>query len=162
GAGSTKALGGAYTTSSGTRQLAASTLQQINDTFHQASSAIRELRSTIVVQANQTESSTVQTRTVANYNHSHALTILYYEVLRHYRVVSRVASQRAVLFVDYSDRTLDTALNSTNLEDVVNAIVANRDILEPALLDLSLKDCFQTAQKLWWAFQAPLPAPANT
>ena len=74
--GLTVGLGGSYTTSSGTRELAADTMQRITDAFHQASSAMRELRSTVVVQSSQAEKSNVQTRMVVNYNHSHALTIL--------------------------------------------------------------------------------------
>lgn len=39
GWGASAAMGGAYTTSSGTRELAASTVQQIADAYHQASNA---------------------------------------------------------------------------------------------------------------------------
>ena len=47
---------------------------------------VRSLTSTVVVQASQAEQSQVQTRRVANHNHCHALTIQYYEVLRHFRI----------------------------------------------------------------------------
>ena len=44
--------------------------------------------STVIVQASQAEQNTLTTRRVANHNHCHALTIQYYEVLRHYRVTT--------------------------------------------------------------------------
>src|SRR5215831_7931249 len=47
--------------------------------------------STVVVQASQAEQDVVQIRTATNHNHCHALTVLYYEVLRQYRVVTRAA-----------------------------------------------------------------------
>ena len=98
--GAAAALGGGYSTSSGTRELTADTAQRISDAFSQATSAVRELRSTVVVQGHQAEAARAQTRVIANYNHGHALTIMYYEVLRHYRVLTRlVASQLAGEFV---------------------------------------------------------------
>lgn len=98
--GGAAALGGGYSTSSGTRELTADTAQRISDAFSQATSAVRELRSTVVVQGSQAEAARAQTRVVANYNHGHALTIMYYEVLRHYRVLTRlVASQLAGGFI---------------------------------------------------------------
>jgi hypothetical protein len=67
GLGLTAALGGATSTSEGTRNLTASTTQKISDAFHQASTDVRELRSTVVVQSTQSEKSNLQTRVVANY-----------------------------------------------------------------------------------------------
>ena len=144
-------LGGAYTTSSDTRDLTANSTQRIADAFHQASSAQRELRSTVVVQGTQAEQSSAQTRVVANYNHSHALTILYYEVLRHYRVLTRLASARLALYVDYSNRFIKWDDPNTILiegptpEDV---IIEWRDVLDAALLDPRLHGCFDAVQKL--------------
>lgn len=65
---------------------------------------MRDLRSSVVVSSKQSEESKVQTRTVTNYNHSHTLTILYYEVLRQYRLVTSLVQQTYALFVDFSSR----------------------------------------------------------
>lgn len=73
--------------------------RRMSDAFHQASTALRELHSTVVVQGEQAERVSAQTRVVANYNHSHALTMLYYEVLQHHRVVTRPASRRPALLL---------------------------------------------------------------
>ena len=42
--------------------------------------------STVVVTEEQQESSRGETIAIANYNHAHALTVMYFEVLQHYRV----------------------------------------------------------------------------
>lgn len=97
-AGNTWSLGGSTASSEGSRDLAAENVQRLNDNFSQASSSQRELNSTVVIQARQEEKESIQTRTFSNYNHSHTLTVLYYEVLRHYRVtVEWVRRRRAVL-----------------------------------------------------------------
>ena len=96
GYGISGALGGGYSTSSGDQSVHAATVQQISDAFAQASASVRELRNTIVVQSDQQEHVTGQTRVVANHNHSHALTMLYYEVLRHYKVTTQFMRVRPV------------------------------------------------------------------
>jgi hypothetical protein len=133
-AGGAASLGGAYTTSSGTRNLTAETSQQVSDAFHQSTSAMRELRSTVVIHDSQKEDSKAQTRIVANYNHGHALTILYYEVLRHYRVVTRLANARLALLVNYAQRT-------PNFTDDAYLLSYRSDI-EAMLVDQTLKPCF--------------------
>ncbi|HEY7211066.1 MAG TPA: hypothetical protein VH477_12390 [Bryobacteraceae bacterium] len=137
GVGSAFSLGGSTASTSGTRDVTANTSQNISDAFHQSASALRDIHSTVVVQGDQAEQATAQTRIVANYNHSHALTMLYYEVLRHYRVVTRPASRRPALLItqplfDFSEPDF---------------ILDNRAALEAALLDPSLKDCFSVVAK---------------
>ena len=118
-------LGGSGSKSEGTRSVQGETVQELSDSFHQASSAVRELRSTVVIQSNEAESATARTRIVANYNHSHALTLLYYEVLSHNRLVTRSTARRTVLYVqraplDFSD---------------LDVISRHRPVLERYLLD---------------------------
>jgi hypothetical protein len=140
GVGQTMSLGGGSSSSSGTRDLSADTVQRISDSFHQASTAVRELRSTVVVQAEQSETNQLKTRVIANYNHSHALTILYYEVLRHYRVVTRLASTRLALLVDYSQRKF-------KFEDI-SFLISRRRVLQPNLLDPSLAGLFDALVRI--------------
>jgi hypothetical protein len=152
GLGLTAALGGGYSTSSGTRDLTAQTTQRIADAFHQSSTAMRELRSTVIVQSAQAEKSDVQTRVVANYNHSHALTLLYYEVLRHYRVVTRVPSVRPALLVDYS--------GFWNPFNTFSDVIPYRAILEAALLDHRLMPCFDALERYYaLSNDTPLDVP---
>lgn len=126
-AGNAHSFGGGYSTSSGNRDVTVDTVQQVNDAFSQHSSAIRELRSTVVVTSDQQEYARAETRVIANNNHSHALTMLYYEVLRHFKVTTQCVRKRNVLLVDYSRWKIDF-----NDEYVINQY---RKILEESLLE---------------------------
>jgi hypothetical protein len=97
--GGAASMGGAYTTSSGSRDLAADNVQKISDRIVQASTALRELQSTVVVQTAQQERDAIETRVITNYNHSHAMTVLYYEVLRHFKVATTAAVPQAAILV---------------------------------------------------------------
>jgi hypothetical protein len=138
GYGISGALGGGYSTSSGNRNIHASTVQQISDSFAQASSSVRELRSTIVIQSDQQEHVKAETRVVANHNHSHALTMLYYEVLRHYKVTTQFSRLRPSLLVQYGH------IDFRN----INNIVHHRKILESVLIEGRLLACFDAVEKL--------------
>lgn len=138
-AGNTWSLGGSTSTSEGSRALAAQTVQRVNDSFVQASSSQREINSTVVIQASQSENEIVQTRTFSNYNHSHTLTVLYYEVLRHYRVtVEWVRRKRAVL------AKVPARLGAFNDDQLLKY----RVLLDAALLDPSVKVGFDALDKL--------------
>ena len=129
--GLSASLGGSYSTSSGNREITANTVQKLSDNVSQASTAMRELRSTIVVRTSQAEKEAIETRTIVNYNHSHALTILYYEVLRHFRIVTQWVRRRPVILVKIDS----TWLNQPITEKLEDDILELRRILEPALLD---------------------------
>lgn len=130
--GGMMSIGGAYATSSGSRDLAADTTQKITDAIHQASVSVREIQSTVVVQTDQQEAQNIQTRAFANHNRGHTMTVLYYEVLRHFRVVTEFTRRyRAVLL----SRT------AWNLNDELT-LLNKRYILQGALLDASLAPAF--------------------
>ncbi|CAN5477554.1 hypothetical protein BH10PSE14_BH10PSE14_14480 [soil metagenome] len=138
--GASAAIGGGYSTSSGDRNVTASTVQQLSDGFSQASSAFRELRSTVVVQSTQSEHAEANTRVVANYNHAHSLTILYYEILHHYKVTTEFLRTRRCLLVSYADRLID--FNDDHQIDRF------RYILKTVLLDKSLVPALDLITKL--------------
>lgn len=129
GAGIAGSLGGSTSSSSGSRDISGSTIQKLSDNISQASSSMRELQSTVVVHSTQSEKEAIETRTIVNYNHSHALTILYYEVLRHFRVVTEFVRQRPAVFVKFKTDWFD------DLNGALRSIVANRSVLAGALLD---------------------------
>lgn len=130
--------GGGYTTSSGSRELAGSTTQKLTDSFSQASSALREFHSTVVVQTKQEEKQNIQTRTFTNYNHSHTLTILYYEILRHFRIVTEWVNRKPVALLPY------TKIDLNNSEEIIKY----KYLLKPLLLDKSLDVGFDSLEKL--------------
>jgi competence ComEA-like helix-hairpin-helix protein len=97
GGGASSASSSAFQDSS--RNTAASALNQLRDRTIQSASALRSQRSTVVQTTRQGERIVATTETVANYNHCHAITIQYFEVLRHLLVRQRLVDVQECLFV---------------------------------------------------------------
>jgi hypothetical protein len=135
------ALGGSSSDSSGARDLAANTVQNLSDNISQASTAHRELQSTVVVHSVQAEREAIETRTVVNYNHSHALTILYYEVLRHFRVVTRAGRRRPAVLAKIKTDWFEPA-------NVESTVLSRRALLEGALINPKLAEGFNAAERI--------------
>jgi hypothetical protein len=85
--------------SSGNRSVMAEMTQKVNDLTQQQSSAVRNRRASAVREVSQSEHEQVSTRVVANYNHMHALTVQYYEVVQVYRVISELHHTERCLFL---------------------------------------------------------------
>jgi hypothetical protein len=83
------------------RRSAADSLQSLNDRVVQAASAVRSQRATVVQTVRQGESVRVETEIVANHNHCHALTIEYFEVLRHFQIATELVEVQECLFVPF-------------------------------------------------------------
>ncbi|MFK8016379.1 MAG: hypothetical protein AB8G17_13185 [Gammaproteobacteria bacterium] len=132
--GSSLGFGGAKKSSKGFRRIAAETTQDLSDGFHQASTAVRELNSTVVTQITQSEDGRYETRSVANHNHCHTLTILYYEVLRHYRTLTSFVGRRPALFVEFEPQDMPDFSNPDALARET-AVLAHRAAVEFALRD---------------------------
>jgi hypothetical protein len=111
---------------------------------------VRDLRSTVVVTSAQAEQNALTTRTIRNYNHSHAMTVLYYEVLRHYRVVVERGNVIPVVLIPQDMPDFDVA-----------AVFNYRRFLEGALLDPELAAGFDAIEK-YYAWQVlPQQAPPD-
>jgi hypothetical protein len=91
------------------RQFSADSLQSLRDRVMQRASAVRDERSTVVQTAAQGETMRAETETVANYNHCHAMTVEYFEVLRHFLITHEVADVRECLFVPLPMSEFDAA-----------------------------------------------------
>lgn len=149
--GGAASMGGTYTTSSGDRDLSANSVQNIIDGFSQRSTSIRDLRSTVVVQTTQEGSQNLQTRTIRNHNHAHAMTLLYYEVLRHYRVVVERGEIRPALLLPQEMADFDETV-----------VFTYRRFLEAALLIPALQPGFDALEKLFAAeWDPPVPPPPD-
>lgn len=90
-----------------TRSVSGRSLQQIQDRTTQASSLVRSQRATVVQTAREGESLRAQTEVVANYNHCHAMTVEYFEVLRHFKVTTELAHVQECLFVPFEISEFD-------------------------------------------------------
>jgi hypothetical protein len=150
------AFGGGISYSYGNRDVEGESLQDLHDRVRQASTSVRSLNSTVIVQASQAEKSTLQTRRVANHNHCHALTIQYYEVLRHYRITTKFSARREAVLIPFA-----------LLPPFTEALALRfRTVLEQALLDPLLKPCFEALVRLHLAPSvydaAKPPEPSGT
>jgi hypothetical protein len=81
------------------RTFSADSLQQLRDRVAQRSSAVRSSRSSVVQTVAQGETARAETEVVANYNRCHAITVEYFEVLRHFLVTHELADVSECLFV---------------------------------------------------------------
>ena len=81
------------------RDTAGNALNQLRDRTVQSASSVRSMRSSVVQTVAQGERVVATTETVANYNHCHAITVQYFEVLRHLLVRQRLVDVQECLFV---------------------------------------------------------------
>ena len=81
------------------RTFSADSVQNLRDRVAQRSSAVRSQRSSTVQSVAQGETLRAETEVVANYNRCHAITIEYFEVLRHLLVTHELADVQECLFV---------------------------------------------------------------
>ncbi len=91
--------GSSTASQSASRTTTASSQQQISDRTVQAANSVRSQRSTVIQTVSQGERFQVSAELVANYNHCHAMTIQYFEVLRHFEARTRLADVQECLFV---------------------------------------------------------------
>lgn len=101
-----------FSSSAGTRNLAASMNQRVSDSTQQAASSVRDRRASIVKEVSEEEHQSVSTRILANYNHMHALTVQYFEVIEIYRVNVQLHQVERCLFVpmkliDFNNATIE-------------------------------------------------------
>ena len=72
--------------STGHRDITAELTQSVAESTEQHATSVRNRRATTVQEVSDSESEEISHRIVANYNHMHALTIQYWEVVQTYRV----------------------------------------------------------------------------
>ncbi|MBL8120164.1 MAG: DUF4056 domain-containing protein, partial [Anaerolineae bacterium] len=99
GIGTSSAWASSRSSSQGEREINSSMMQNISDRTQQSANSVRNRRATTVVETSQAESENLSTRVVTNYNHMHALTIQYFEVVQIYRVVLELAEASKCLFI---------------------------------------------------------------
>jgi hypothetical protein len=111
----------------GSRSVMAEMNQRVNDRTEQHSTSVRNRRASAVREVSQSEHEQVSTRIVANYNHMHALTIQYYEVVQVYRVGVRLNQLVRALFVPFEMLDFTTS-------DAMDKVARFRDSLLAAAL----------------------------
>lgn len=95
--------------SSSRRDLAMNENQRINEATHRAARASRDRRASVVRETNQGESENLSTRVLANYNHAHALTVMYFDVVEVYELITKVIAAERLIYLpmEFEDLTLE-------------------------------------------------------
>src|SRR5205807_2246653 len=83
------------------------------------------------------ESVSVTAEVVANHNHGHAMTVEYFEVLKHYRVDLELASVQECLFIPFQMTRFDEM-----------KAIRWRDALEVRLTDRSITVAFDAVERI--------------
>ncbi|MEU6223122.1 papain-like cysteine protease family protein [Streptomyces sp. NPDC047042] len=109
----------------GSRDVAQFFSERLRQSIMQNAEAYRQLNASVVTSVQQSQRYGVTSEVIANHNHCHSLTMMYFEVLRHYALFHELASVEECVFVP-----LPLARFS------VENIAAWRDVLAPALLPM--------------------------
>lgn len=81
------------------RQFSADSMQSLRDRVSQRSSAVRSSRSATVQSVSQGETLRAETEVIANYSRCHAVTMEYFQLLRHFLITHELADVQECLFV---------------------------------------------------------------
>ena len=92
--------------------------ETLRQSIMQNADAYRQLNASVVTTVEEGQRYGVTSEVVANHNHCHALTIMYFEVLRHYAIFQRLSSVEECVFVPLL-MTNFTALNIYKWRDVL-------------------------------------------
>lgn len=150
--GTTSTNAESFTSSSGTRDLAATMNQRVSDSTQQAASSVRDRRASIVKEVSEQEHESVSTRIIANYNHMHALTVQYYEVIEIYRVNVQLHQAERCLFIPMKVVEFNNATIERYQAVLANAALTRRirELLSAEFGTVGIQS------------SVPLPRPNNT
>ena len=75
--------------------------EKLRQSITQNADSYRQLNASVVTTVKENQKYSATTEVVANHNHCHALTILYFEVLRHFAVYQELSSVEECVFVPF-------------------------------------------------------------
>lgn len=73
--------------------------EQIKNVINQNAQSYRELNASVVTTVEEGQSYGVTAEVIANHNHCHSLTMMYFEVLRHYAIYQELSQVEECLFI---------------------------------------------------------------
>ena len=94
--------------------------ERLRQSIMQNASSYRQLNATVVTTVREGQQYGVTTEAVANHNHCHAVTMMYFEVLRHYAIYQELSHVEECVFVPLL-MTNFTAENISKWKDVLAA-----------------------------------------
>ena len=83
----------------GSRNISQSFDEKLRQQILQNADSYRQLNASVVTTVTEGQEYAVTTETVANHNHCHSLTMMYFEVLRHYAIYQELASVEECVFI---------------------------------------------------------------
>ena len=92
-------MGFSASAATGSRSVAQAAAKDVQRSTEQLAQSTRSSRATQIVEVNESEQQSTTTRVVANYNHAHALTMQYFEVLQIYTLSTKVVRADRCVFV---------------------------------------------------------------
>jgi hypothetical protein len=110
------------------RNASANFLNQLRDKTVQSASSVRSQRTSVVQSVRQGETMKVTTETVGNPNHCHAMTMEYFEVLRHFQISQELADVQECLFVPLMMSRFDRD-KLLRWKDALKSRLRNRNLL---------------------------------
>jgi hypothetical protein len=119
--------------------------EKLRQSHMQNAESYRQANSTVVTSVKEGQQYSVTTDVVANHNHCHAMTMMYFEVLRHYAIFQEMVSVEECIFVPL----LMTNFSTEN-------IYKWADVLAKNLLSMPSNTYLQPASSLRNRFQHPL------
>jgi hypothetical protein len=119
--------------------------EKLRNSIMQNAEAYRELNASVVTTVQEGQKYAVTTEVVANHNHCHALTMMYFEVLRHYAIYQELSSVEECVFVPL----LMTNFTTEN-------IYKWRDVLAQHLLPMHSNTYLQQHFFNWFGNEHPL------
>lgn len=102
GGGGTASSAESSSSQEGGRRTSAAEEQKLRDSIRRYGDSLRKLDSVVVNEVTQEESVTGTTEVVRNSNYGHALTVIYYQILRHLKIETGIASVHECLFVPFA------------------------------------------------------------
>ncbi|MER7842508.1 hypothetical protein ABTZ03_00980 [Kitasatospora sp. NPDC096077] len=106
---SNSAFATAVSRSTGVKTVAEEATQRISARTQQLATAARSRNMTVVRETTQSEKDQVLTRVVTNYNHMHAMSVQYYEVVQVYNVTTKPTKLERCLFIPLQELNFNYA-----------------------------------------------------
>lgn len=97
-------LSTAVTFSDGSKNLSMESNQRVAAVTQRHAEAARTRRATVVREVSQNEAQDLTTRVLANYNHMHAMTVMYFEVIEVFDLKTRVVDAERLIFLPFKLR----------------------------------------------------------
>ncbi len=119
--------------------------ERLRQSIMQNAESYRQLNATVVTSVREGQQYAVETEVVANHNHCHSLTMMYFEVLKHYAIFQELSRVEECVFVPL----LMTNFTTAN-------IAKWKDVLAKNLLPINSSTYLQPYQLLKTGRQHPL------